>query len=128
MKKIIDVNGLVSAPFTIPCGGQTTFLATGLVGDDEVTFHLVKMTDAGPPAGEGGSGPVALSDLQWETVLKVEGKAVVLTEDNPYVVLDVPQVYTLIARKNADDLSVVELYAASTWSQKPNYIPVPDQP
>lgn len=122
MKKLIDVNMEVSGPFTIPFGGQTTFLATGLTGEDQITFHLVKMTDAGPPAGECCFGPVALSDLEWEAPLKVNGETVVLTQQNPYVVLDVPQVYTLIARKSADDLSVVELYATATQSKDPNWI------
>lgn len=112
MSQIISEENTASQPFVIPVGGQVTLFATGLQGGDKVTLHVVTTTRSGPAGGFCCPGPVSMPELVAAVPLRVRCncgplETIELTADQPWAVLNGPQVLQLQARKEVDPTATV---------------------
>lgn len=94
----------VSAPFSIPMGGQLTVMGLGLFDSDTITFEVLYVPTA---RGEACECPPLNAELPQASstapLTCCDGTPITLTEDKPFVILDAPQGFILRAKIDATD-------------------------
>lgn len=130
---LFDHNSIDNYSRTFYLDNQMTIYATGLTGNDQIRFELIRVGD-GDPAKRAGcnfselvaAGVEGIQDLQCPDC-EVGGaiKLVRLTPKNPFIVLDFPKESLLRAVYEPEDPTDNSLGTMSVWAVNNRY-PVTD--
>jgi hypothetical protein len=118
--QLIAPDQKVSEPFVVPKGGEVTVVADGLQGADRVAFYVVSTTSSTASNDPCCPGVVALPEVKSRVPLKREcncvKQLVELTADDPWAVINTPQMVQLQAEVYATDDAVIEVTYFETLS------------
>ena len=124
-ENVLDGATQQSKILEVPLNGQLTFVALGLRegSNDRIEFELIKVS----PALAGCDFSVAnLPGIAGTTPLRIRGKAVTLTADSTFVIVDAPQGFKFrVVYKYDEDLGETDdsINVMMSQSSTPNVTP-----
>lgn len=100
MPLLIDKDTVDGVSPTFHIGEQITVYAMGLESTDEVSLHMVILTDPAKPGCPCPPYNPTLPEVQDEVPLRCCGQEIILTRERPFVILNAPQRVKLRAKIN----------------------------